>query len=90
MCEVIPNKVGETSAVLATGPTVVRIRSGKHDSSIAFSHATDVREVLSLDISKGFVCDSAGIVKPVLMFSVDGGPDEMPRSDKVHAVHSFC
>ena len=64
---------------------------GKHDSSTAYSDAEDVREPFSLDVTKRFLCDENGVVKPVLFFSVDGGPDESPRCREVRfSVISLC
>ena len=83
VCGIENGRMGDPAAVLSTGPTFVRIRSGKHDASTAFTHANDVQELFKHALAKPFVCDKNGEAKPVLMFSVDGGPDESPRNSKV-------
>ena len=60
------------------------MRSGKQSLSTAFSHALDFEKLLTL---KEFeVMTRSGIdrvVKPIFIFTVDGGPDENPRYQKV-------
>ena len=77
--------------VLHTGPTYIAIRSGKHSSSTALSHAADLDRLLQLPDFAPFVKTAGGHIKPVLMITVDGGPDENPRYKKVIsvAVHHF-
>lgn len=41
---------GNPSAVTYSGPTIIRIRSGKHDSSTAASHAADLEYAFQSDI----------------------------------------
>ncbi len=87
-----PNGLGERQAVVYSGPTYIAIRSGKHSSSTAFSHAFDFEKLLLLpefdSITKSGV---ERLVKPVVVFTVDGGPDENPRYQKVIKVgiHHF-
>jgi len=57
--------------------------SGKHDSSTAASHALDLDTVFGLDEFQEFVKTPTGDIKPVVIVSVDGGPDENPRYAKV-------
>lgn len=88
--EIKPNGLGKPEAVGFSGPTYIAIRSGKHASSTAFSHALDIKRLLTLESFDGiFTFD--GLVKPVLIFTVDGGPDENPRYRKVIqiAIHHF-
>ncbi|XP_055543502.1 uncharacterized protein LOC129729044 [Wyeomyia smithii] len=88
--EIKLNGLGRPEAVGYSGPTYVAIRSGKHSSSTAFSHALDFKRLLTL---KAFdsILKIDGLVKPVLVFTVDGGPDENPRYRKVIqiAIHHF-
>lgn len=87
-----PNALGNREAVAYSGPTYISIRSGKHSSSTALSHGLDFEKLLTLhefdDITKSGV---DRIVKPILVLTVDGGPDENPRYQKVIkvAVHHF-
>ena len=90
--DIQPNGFGKRDAVGYSGPTYIAIRSGKHSSSTAFSHALDFDRLLTL---KEFdVITKSGVdrlVKPVVVFTVDGGPDENPRYQKVIkvAIHHF-
>lgn len=83
--------MGSPAAVGYSGPTYIAIRSGKHASSTAYAHGLDFERVLQLpefgDLSK----TSDGVVKPILIFTVDGGPDENPRYQKTIEVgiHHF-
>jgi len=74
---------GQRTAVGYSGPTYIAIRSGKHDSSTAASHAVDLDTVFGLDEFQKFIKTPAGEMKPVVIMSVDGGPDENPRYAKV-------
>lgn len=81
-CIVEEGKFLNRAAVTYSGPTHVVIRSGKHDSSTAYSHGTDYNSLLLLDNFKNHLkCDNK--VKPVQIRIVDGGPDENPRYCKV-------
>lgn len=68
--------------VTYSGPTSIFIRSGKHDSSSAATHAADFNALLSLDSFKDVARSNAGAVKPIVIITVDGGPDENPRYPK--------
>ena len=54
-------------------------RSGKHDRSSAALHIEDFPTLLSLDLFKE-ACLKDGVLKHLLFISVDGGPDEAPKS----------
>lgn len=90
--KILPNGLGKREAVGYSGPTYIAIRSGKHSSSTAFSHALDFEKLFELkefdEITK---IGNSNIVKPILILSVDGGPDENPRYQKVvrTAVYHF-
>jgi hypothetical protein len=75
-----------------SGPTYIAIRSGKHDSSTAHSHAVDFRTIVDRQLMKGVsnVADSPDL-KPILIIFSDGGPDENPRFPKtmIQAVDHF-
>ena len=64
-----------------SSPTYIAIRSGKHDSSTAYSHGSEFDHVLKLKEFQSIV-KSEGEVKPVAMIFSDGGPDENPRFPK--------
>ena len=65
--------------VTYTGPTYVAIRSSKHNGSTAFSHNEDLETFAKTrpDIFHSPGSDTE--FKPILVKSVDGGPDENPR-----------
>lgn len=77
--------IGQPDAVTYSGPTYVAIRSGKHSSSTAATHAQDFETLLTLDSFKDIMKTGSGEVKPVVIITVDGGPDENPRYPKVIA-----
>lgn len=72
------NCLGSPEAVTYSGPTYVAIRSGKHSSSTAATHAQDFERLLEL---QEFDCilKYNNKIKPILIVFVDGGPDENPR-----------
>lgn len=75
-----------------SGPTYIAIRSGKHSSSTALSHALDFEKLLNLkEFAEITRCGLDQLVKPIVIFNVDGGPDENPRYKKVIqiAIHHF-
>lgn len=72
------NGLGNPNSITYTGPTYVAIRSGKHSSSTAFSHARDLENMMSMDKFAPFLKNGTA-VKPILIITVDGGPDENPR-----------
>ncbi|KAJ8877456.1 hypothetical protein PR048_021911 [Dryococelus australis] len=49
LCEVKPNEMGRPEAVSYSGPTYIVIKSGKHSSSTATSHAQDLDNLLTLE-----------------------------------------
>ena len=60
--------------VTYSGDTFIRIRSGKHDTSSAYTHAYDVRELFNSNLIER---------KPVLVMGTDGAADEAPRFPRV-------
>lgn len=89
--EIKATEIGQQQAVTYSGPTYIAIRSGKHASSTAMSHATDFCRLLQLPEFESLTKDCAGHVKPIVTVNVDGGPDENPRYDNVVnvAIHHF-
>lgn len=75
--------IGQPESVTYSGPTYVAIRSGKHSSSTATSHAEDFDKILQIDTFSQFTKTSDGFIKPVVIITSDGGPDENPRYRKV-------
>lgn len=73
------DKIGDPSAVTYSGPTFITIRSGKHSSSTAFSHAKDFEYLMECSDFAENCKDENGIHKPIVIITVDGGPDENPR-----------
>lgn len=79
------------AAVGYSGPIYIAIRSVKHSSSTAYAHGLDFERVLQLPEFDELSKKHDGVVKPVLIFTVDGGPDENPRYQKTIevGVHHF-
>ena len=69
----------DDNGVTYSGPTYVAIRSGKHDKSDASTHAYDFESLIDLPEFKEVIKMPDDQVKPVVIISVDGGPDENPR-----------
>lgn len=68
------------NAVGYSGPTFIGIRSGKHDSSVAATHAADLRHLYdNVESFRSILWQNDGLIKPILVIFVDGGPDENPR-----------
>ncbi|CAF1478065.1 unnamed protein product [Rotaria sp. Silwood1] len=65
-----------------SGPTYIAIRSAKHEFSSAETHATDFDRLICLKEFENVARDETGQVKPILITTVDGGPDENPRFPK--------
>ncbi|KAJ8677784.1 hypothetical protein QAD02_013571 [Eretmocerus hayati] len=80
--EIKADGLGNPEAVSYSGPTYIAIRSGKHDSSTAFSHAADFKHLLQIaefdDIMK-----YQDEIKPIVIVNTDGGPDGNPRYSTV-------
>ena len=78
-----PDMMGRPEAVSYSGPTYISIRSGKHSSSTADTHAADLEHLFELEDFKKILLNTDKYAKPVFIVSVDGGPDENPRYEKV-------
>lgn len=76
--EIKSEKFGDPESVTYSGPTYVAIRSGKHNSSTAVSHSDDFERLMDLQEFESIVKHN-NEVKPVVIISSDGGPDENPR-----------
>ena len=90
--QIQPNGLRNPEAVGYSGPTYIAIRSGKHSSSTAFSHGLDFEKLLTLKEFDAITRSGIDqLVKPILVSTVDGGPDENPRYQKVIkvAIHHF-
>ncbi|ESO12304.1 hypothetical protein HELRODRAFT_158789 [Helobdella robusta] len=70
---------GAKEAVTYSGPTFISIRSGKHSSSNAMSHARDFERLMKLSEFGTITKTMDQNAKPIFIFFVDGGPDENPR-----------
>ena len=64
-------------------PTGIFIRSGKHDSSTAATHAADFESLKALQSLKPVMCMTEdGTVKLIVIITADGSPHENPRFPK--------
>ena len=76
-CEIRSTSSKTAPEISYSGPTYIAIRSGKHDSSTAYSHGRDFDYALVLEEFQSVVKND-GEIKPVAMIFSDGGPDENP------------
>ena len=89
--KLIPSVIGENNyekiifsgdAVTYSGPTYCAIQSEKHSGSSADPHLQDMKRIRSLDIFNDSFNNNTSESKPVMIVTVDGGPDENPRYTK--------
>ena len=73
-----------SEAVTYRGPIYIAVRSAKHSGSNAYHHLFDLKKIRSLPEFEPILY-SDGNLKPVLIMTVDGGPDENPRYEKTIA-----
>ncbi|CAG8771559.1 41464_t:CDS:2 [Gigaspora margarita] len=78
----IDSKYANAEAITYSGPTFIRIRSGKHDTSTAYTHSEDFDDLMSDERLHDFTTTKDGQSKPVVLMLSDGGPDENPRYKK--------
>ena len=80
-------------SVSYSGPTYIGIRSGKHDSSVAATHAADLRYLYdNVAEFRSILYRADGTKKPILIIFIDGGPDENPRYRETirYSCSNFC
>ena len=79
--QILPNRVGQQNAVTYKGPTVVRVRSGKHAIANSETHRFDLNEIFSSEtpMLRKFTTNNRGL-KRILLLRADNGPDEAPRN----------
>ncbi|GBP88239.1 GA-binding protein subunit beta-1 [Eumeta japonica] len=91
--EINTDGMGRPEAVTYSGPTYVAIRSGKHSSSSARTrnHSIDLEHLMELTEFQSLAKTDYNGIKPVIMMTVDRGPDENPRFPQVifHAISHF-
>ena len=68
--------------VTYAGPTFCAIQSAKHSDSSAYHHLLDRKCVQSLDIFNGSFNNDTDDLKPVMIITIDGGPDDNTRYTK--------
>ena len=59
--------------VTYSGPTLIAIRSAKHDSSTAQSHCADFFHLVHMPAFSKLAKTAAGDLKPIVIITVDGG-----------------
>ncbi|CAG8744682.1 11108_t:CDS:2, partial [Gigaspora rosea] len=74
--EMQSGKYGNAKAITYLGPMFIRIRSGKHDTSTAYTHSKDFDDLMSDERLHNFTTTEDGQSKPVVLMLTDGGPDE--------------
>uniref|UniRef100_A0A914QSG1 C2H2-type domain-containing protein n=1 Tax=Panagrolaimus davidi TaxID=227884 RepID=A0A914QSG1_9BILA len=78
----IPCTYGVDGKVGVNGPTYCAIRNGKRDHSGAETYLQDFNRLFELDQFSSEMKDAEGKLKPIVIVTVDGGPDENPRFPK--------
>ena len=75
---IVKKKCFSGDAVTDSGATYVAVRSGKHSSSTAYHHLQDMKRIRRLpEFESSFFIDGVvGRSKPVMIITVDGGPDD--------------
>ena len=76
-------KDGEVSY---NGPTFISVTSGKHDRSCASANSEDFESVLELEEFQDAATTPNRELKPFVFISVDGGPDQASKNQKVLTV----
>lgn len=71
-------------AITYSGATYIAIRSAKHCGSSTYKHLSDLKRIRDLPEFEN-VLYFDGNLKPVVIITVDGGPDENPRYEKTIA-----
>lgn len=74
-----PHGSGSPEAAGYSGPTYIAIRSCKHSSSTVATHAEDFAKLVELYLFKSIVKTDDDKINPILIMTVDGGPNENPR-----------
>ncbi|XP_062546366.1 uncharacterized protein LOC134212476 [Armigeres subalbatus] len=89
--EVRKGGFGDPNYISPSGPTYIAIRSAKHSKSSAYAHALDIQRLSQLPEFDQILKTDFNTVKPVMITTVDGGPDENPRFGKTIsvAIHTF-
>ena len=79
---ILPSRIRRRGAVTYTAPTVVRIRSGKHDTADSETHRFDLMEIMTSNrpLIKSITNTPQGSLKRILLLRADNGPDEAPRN----------
>ena len=77
-CEIRSPSVWVYPEISYSGLTYVVIRSGKHDSSTAYSQGKDFNNVMEMKEFQELMKVN-NVTKPIAIILCDGGPDENPR-----------
>ena len=75
-------KTFSSDAVKYSGPTHIGIQSAKHLGSSVYNHLVDMKRTRELPELERSLKNSKNEEKPVMIVTVDGGPDENPRYEK--------
>ena len=84
-CAIKKSSSTSTAYISYSGPMYIAVRSGKHDSSTAFSHGQDFDKLIGLPQFKE-IAHKGTEIKPIVLNYVDGGSDENVRWPKTLAV----
>ena len=71
-----------------SGPTYVAVRSGKHDTSVAWSHGIDILRTFELETFRSTLYHKDKL-KSVIIWESDGAADQQAKSDKIKWIWLF-
>ena len=80
--------IDSRKGVKYSGPTYVAIRSGKHDTSDAWSHETDILRTFELESFKSTLYHENQL-KQVIIWESDGAADQQAKSDKIKNIWMY-
>ncbi|CAG8766881.1 554_t:CDS:2, partial [Cetraspora pellucida] len=74
--DVQEGRYGHADAVTYSGPTFIKVRSSKHDSSTAYSHGKDFDNLINKRKLHNYITTIDEQSKPIVVLLTDSGPEE--------------
>ena len=87
--EIQKDGLGKSESVTYSDSTYIDTRSGIHCLTSGYVHRLDYKRLLELEVFNFITKNQNKLVKFILIFSVDGGPDENPRYQNVIDVVTY-
>ncbi|CAG8771703.1 37106_t:CDS:2, partial [Gigaspora margarita] len=82
-------KYENAEAIIYSGLIFIRIHSGKHDTSTAYTHSKDFDDLISDERLYNFTTTEDSQSKPVVLMLTDSSPDENPCYKKTMIIEHF-